>query len=352
MKLTMVARDLAPSRAFGLIEKELAARGVEIASYLGCGKPLSGTLEQIREDVKGSSLVLLGFSSSPELSKEEIFAAQEAVSAGAPYGFYSDIYGAANRPWFEPLREKTRFVFMMSQKDADQARLIFPNADIVVSGNPILENAFFPPHSYGQMRSSLGIAKDELLIVCPGGKNMIANILHFGGVVEAVARFEDRRRWKIFFLLHPGDPQKPDDYADLEIVEGVAARIVPASEIAAIDAIVACDIMVSCFSTAGIEAACQRKPVIDYVSKVNLARLKKQTGADRWHPCEQGASREVSGNPIELSEALIDLLFGDDFRRMRARQEACYPIPAHRGAGVKIMTETLLKLSTELKNSD
>lgn len=348
MKITMVARDVAPSKALDLVKKELLTKGVDVSAYLGNGKPFAVASEIILKEIKTSDLVLLGMSSLPELAKEELLAANEAIRCGVPYGFYADLYGCANRSWFENVRANARFVFSISEEEAEKIRLIFPNAEIVASGNPVLEGAFFPSKSYEQVRKEQNIQKDELLIYCTAGKDLESNRIHFQGLVEAVSSFSDQNRWQIFFMLHPGDRNDPNAYADFTKAYNIKAKLVCSDKspaLSPLDVIVACDFMSASCSTSGIEAACQRKPVADFLHTVVVKRLLEQTGSDRWYPCELGISRPVMGSSMELANAMRDLLFGDGFKEMRARQEICFPAPKMRGVVVRVMADNLVNFS-------
>ncbi len=351
-KATLVARDLAPSRTLDLVKADLSAKGVTVSAYLGHGKPLASSAEQVSVDVRNSQCLFLGMSCSSDLAKEEIASAKEAIVAGVPYGFYADTFGTSSRAWFEPLREKARFVFVMSEEEAKATRRLFPNAEVVASGNPVLEEPFFFSGSPAETRRLLSMSAEDLLLYCTAGKDLEVNRAHFSAVMQAVSRLEDWRRWKIFFMLHPGDQNSPTAYQDIlsgDEGERVVARLMPAQDLKAmglksLDMIAVCDLMVAAVSTAGIEAACLRKPVIDFFSPAGLKRMKEQTGSDVWPPCEFGISRPVMGDSIELSRAIQDLMAPGGFNAMRARQKACFPAPKERGAAVRIMTEVLTKL--------
>lgn len=349
MKVAMVARDAAPSRALGLVKNALLGRVVSVSSHIDLQTPLVNPLDKILDDVRDSNLLVLGMSCSPELAEEEISAAKGALSAGVPFGFYADLFGTSSRAWFATFREKARFVFVMSEEEAVMTRRIFPNAEVVASGNPILEGAFFVSRPAAETRSLLRVGSEDLMIYCTAGKDLEANRAHFKGVVEAIWRLAEQSHWIVFFMLHPKDKNDPSSYADFAQVEGVDARVVTVNEMKALDltfleAIAACDIMVASVSTSGVEAACLRKPVVDFLPPIVVQRMIEQTSSDVWPPCKFGVSRLVMGDPDELTLAIRDLMFGDGFRAMRARQEACFPVPQVRGAAVKTMTETLLKM--------
>ncbi len=346
--ITMVARDLAPSRAFEMMKAKLEDRGVRVAPYLGGGKPLPGSMSQIVSDIANSKLLLLGMSSSAELAKEEVEAAGIAMENGVPFGFYADIFGTSSRAWFAPFREKANFVFVLSEVEAEMTRKLFPNAEVIATGNPVIESSFWPAKSALVTRRTLGVVDDsDLLLYCTAGKDLEVNRLHFKAVVDAVSSLWDRKIFKIFFMLHPGDQNIPSAYEDAIRAEGVQARLMQGKDIKAIgfsslDVIGACDLMVAAASTSGIEAACLRKPVIDFFSPPGLKRMKEQTGSDTWPPCEFGISRPAFC-ASHIANAIPDLL-GGGFSEMRAKQEAYFPTPAEPGQAVRKMTASLLQI--------
>jgi len=346
VRLTMVARDVAPSRAFELVGGKLGNR-VDVARHLGHGKPLSSLPEKIVEDVQNSNLVLLGMSCSEDLAKEELLAAKVANMAGVPYGFYADMFGCSAREWFAPFRQFANFIFVLSEEEAWKTRPLFPNAEIVVSGNPVIEESFWSAKKAEETRALLGINAGDLLMYVTAGKDLEVNKAHFSAVLAAVASLPDRDRWVVQFMLHPGDQNHTSHYLKL-LPRGLIAFLNSAAFIkglglSALDVIAACDLMVASVSTSGIEAACLRKPVIDNLPPLSVARMKEQTGSDIWPPCEFGISRAVMGDPAELAKAIQELMAPGGFDEMRARQEACFPAPEERDAAVKIMTESLLR---------
>ena len=347
MKVTMVARDLAPSRALEMVRQKLSERGIEVSAHLGGGKPLVSSSDQIESDVQNSNLLFLGMSCSPELAKEEIGATKVAVEHGVRFGFYADLFGTSSRTFFTPFRGQTSFVFVISEEEAKSTRRLFPNAEVVPSGNPVLEGAFTVLKSNAEVRALFGLEEKDLLMYCTAGKDLEVNRLHFRAVVEAVSLLCTKERWKIFFMLHPGDQNPPSAYEDFIQTEGIWVRLISSKDVkvkglASLDLISACDLMIAAVSTSGIEAACLRKPVIDFFSEPGLKRMREQTGYEVWPPVAFGVSR-AAHNCQELACAIDDLM-SSGFNAMRVRQEACFPKPATADAAVKSMTDTIMKI--------
>lgn len=347
MKTVMIARDLAPSKAFELLPEELMVKTIlQNISHLGYGRPFKDSLEDILEDVASSDLLLLGMSSSVELAKEEVAAGKLAKKLGIPYGFYADIFNCHNRPWFADLRNDARFLFVINEDEAEKSREVFPNAEIIVSGNPLGESFFFPKRNYSEVRNKLGVNDDEVMIMCPAGKNLTVNVLHFGGVIEAVHTLHhESLKYKVFLALHPGDPNEPSTYEDLVAFSKVPVCLITNDIMSPSDLLVGSDLVIESASTICIEAACQRKPVISFFTEIALKRMEEISGTRNWDPCEKGISEAVYGNSKKLSSIIPYILSNEGFTQMRQNQEETYPEPKRKGVAVYLITETLKKLA-------
>lgn len=242
-RVFLVGVDTAPILAFKKLSEYLCSQGICIIDSL------SGSDE--------ADVVLIGMSSSLELAQKEISAAQECCKRGVSFGFYSDTFGTFRRPWFTEYRDKASFLFVVNEDEARSAKELFSNAQIVVSGNPLWGNFFFPKYSRGEVRSRLGVGEDDRMILCPAGKNLTANILHLGGVIEAVSRLDKNpSRYKVFFSKHPGDLNSIDVYGDLVKYSRSLVRVVTKEEFLGSDMIPGADVVIESASTMGIEAAC------------------------------------------------------------------------------------------------
>jgi hypothetical protein len=297
-----------------------------INAFLGQGKPLAISIPEIETAIKKASAVLLGMSSSLELAKEEIAAGRKAAELGIPFGFYADTYGVYKRPWFKDLREQTSFIFVINENEGRGAKEIFPHAKIIISGNPAWEDFCSPKYSYKEVRINLGIESNEKMVLSPGGKLAISNILLWGAVIEAahspiLAPFS----LKIFLATHPGDPNPPEIYSDLEKFSRIPVKIIPSQNIKISDLVPGCDILIESYTTTGIEAAHQRKPVIDFFTEIALNRLQSMTGTRNWELCDLGAAEPVYGCSLNLANSMARLLTRDGFAPMKQQQEEIYP---------------------------
>ena len=113
MKVVLVARDAAPSRAFSKLAPVLQESGFDADLLVGDGKPLiEGEIINL---VERANIVVLGMSSSENLARPEILAGETAKKWGIPYGFYGDVRRCWARAragaWFEDLASRTSFYF-------------------------------------------------------------------------------------------------------------------------------------------------------------------------------------------------------------------------------------------------
>lgn len=345
MKVVLLAHDVAPSQALKMIEKELMTRDLSVWSYLGNGGEITADPSDIAATIRNSDVVLLGMSSSEKLATEEIAAAEAALEHRTPYGFYADIYKCVRRPWFERVREGASFVFVINSDEATAARELFPNAKVVISGNPLWEDFFMPKRPREEVREKLEVASDETMVLCPGGKSAVVNILHWGGVIEALSDLStDPKHWKIFLALHPGDKTPPDFYQDLVTHSRVPAKIVAKEFLSSSEMLSGCDLVIESCSTIGIEAACLRKPVISYLSEIALGRLEKGSGSRSWELCVLGVAEEVRGEPMQLANCVGNLLDYGGAASLLVRQAEVYPEPPERGSAVRKMIATLAEI--------
>jgi len=118
-------------------------------------------------------------------------------------------------------------------------------------------------------------------------------------------------------------------------------------EIPTSDMIPGCDILIESASTAGIEAACQRVPVVDYFTDIAINRLEASGGSRTWKPCELGVAIETRdiGN---LRGVISGLLSGNYIaKKMKKRQEIIFCKPFKRGSVAKTIADTLISFANQ-----
>lgn len=389
MNVVLVAKDVAPSSAFERLELELTKQSIRSFSFLrGIDRRAeAGNAELSMETwMEHCDVVLLGMSSSEKLAEIEIRAAEEAVKWNIPFGLYADTYGVINRGWLAHLRDKASFVFVINEEEGKKARGLYPNAKVVITGNPMWEDFCTPKLSREEVRQRLGVSDEQKMVLCSGGKNLAVNMLHWGGVIEAFSKKSAPKDYKVFLSVHPGD--KPAEEIkkiqklvaesnldlDKDVVDQLIDRLVKTAEASYLahyndlvryskrvpvkvvtkdfmsgpDMLPGADLVIESASTLGIEAAFQRIPVISSFWEVALARIEESCGSRDWELCDSGAALRVDGDPNQLLYFIQDLLLSGSLANgfgMKERQAEAYPMPPEKGAAVRMMAETLIELA-------
>ena len=360
-RIVMVGRDKAPSEAFERVRVKL--EGHDVVAYLGHGDPIKGTLEEIKAAASGADVLLCGMSSSPKLVAEEISAIISASTNGVPVVLYADTHGAVSRAWFEGVRDRVSTVLVVSHKEAENARLLFPNAALVLSGNPAVEESYFPKITREQARNKFGVREEEKLMLIPGYKFPAVTIPTVIAAINAVDMLPETNFYMIV-SVHPGDEAwkaNPDfydtfikyfteckevtDLANLRWTVTCGKHPNEERRIATSDILPGADILVATMSTEEQKAACQRSPVVEYLTAVDLDRMEKNFGTRDWECCEQGVAEKVFGDHAELAAAIDELLNPTSANSisMRQAQKLHYPKPSEPGYALRVMAETVLK---------
>lgn len=367
-KVVMVGRDKALSEAFDVLKPRLEGAGV--VAYLGHGDPIKASTEEIEASVRSADVLLCGMSSSSTLVKDELAAIVAASAAGVPVVLYADQHGRVKSEWFVSVRNLVNAVLVVGRKEVTDARDVFPNAEVVLSGNPSVEESHFPKTTKEWARERLGVYGDEKVILIPGYKFPAVSMPTVFATLDALNIIRRRSSQKFFLVvsLHPGDDAfktNPDAYAMLisyffnrevtDLADTLRVRVTcskaPNEEnrIATSDILPGADIMVVTLSTEEEKAACQRIPCVHYLTATDLDRMEKNFGSRTWTRANLGISWEVFANHAELAEAIEELLDPDSMEiyDMRQAQETHYPRPTERGATLRIMTETVLKYASK-----
>ena len=198
------------------------------------------------------------------------------------------------------------------------------------------------------MRQKLGITDKQKMILAPGGKCLAQNMLLFGGVIEAANSMHIGQI--VVLTLHPGDTNPSEIYADLVKYSRTPVLVIPKEMLSGPEMIPGCDVVVQSGSTIGIEAACQRKPVIEYLTYVGLGNWERQTGSRKMETIELGIARVASaslGRGVDdmtyFVEALTNSQSGLGPQLMR-QQKKVFPQPAEKGAAVKTIISALREI--------
>lgn len=343
--IVLVANDAAPSQILDLISNMLMenCRYLQIYPFLACGKDFPSDLEVILSHVSSARAVVVGMSSSEELAKEEIAVAKEALEIGIPVFCCSDTFGL--RPHFDVvLSNRITTLFCINQKQAEQARKKYPNLKVVVTGNPMWEKFFFQMSSRAQSRTWLKVTPNDTVILCPGGKDTIVNIIHFNAAIECCGV---DKSCHLIISTHPGDKTPPHVYQSLVdfAPSNVKVRIISTEFLSATEILSGADCVFSSASTIDIEALCRDIPIpiISFLSPIAKRRLKKVTGSDKYELVEMSVAYEYGYNSnLDLHCLIHEWKHLGESSDYILRVRRHFSIPEKRGVVIDKMVSAIL----------
>lgn len=367
-KVVMVGRDKAPSDAFEKLVQPLDADGYAVKKYLGHGDLIKASVDDIAAEITGADVLLCGMSSSPKLAVEEFAAVRAAHNAGVSILLYADTHGAVKRLWFTDVRELVNGIFVVSHKEAEDARALFSsvrNDGVILSGNPSVEEAFFPKVTRQWMRERLGVREDEKVILIPGYKFPAVTLPTVIATMDALDMVPD---YKFFMVVsvHPGDDvwkadnhvynKLIDYFLNMREVTDLADRLrvrVTCSKhlneedrIATSDILPGADVVVATMTTEEQKAACQRIPVVEYLTSIDLDRMEKNFGRREWESCVQGIAVKVFADHKHLAKVIELFLTPMGRELLRRAQEFHYPKPKEPGHALGVMVETIKRYAS------
>ncbi len=282
----MIGRDKAPSHAFEMLRARL--RDMEVTSFLGHGDPIKATIGDIEAAVRKADVLLSGMSSSPELVREELAAINCAASAGVPVVLYADQPGRLRSVWFHPVRGLVDAMLVVHPSEIEDAKSLFPrlrtDENVIVSGNPVVETAFFPKTDKGLVRKTLGVREDETVILVQGYKFPAVSLLTIFATIDALNMVRHRTGKKFFLAvsLHPGDSvfkAKTQSLGaliqhflakELTDLGGFLRYSFTGDRLNTVALLPGMDLVVTTQSTIEEMAACQRIPVVHHLTSIAL----------------------------------------------------------------------------------
>ena len=368
MKITFIGRDVAPSRAFSMVKERFS--GDAVCAFLGDGKPIASGLDEIIGAVRTSDILISGMSSAPYLVEEELAAITAADFAHVPVILYADTHNSAGRPWFEGVRKCVSAIWVVSQKEARQAKEIFglPEDRVILSGNPVVEKSFYPEISREESRRRIGVKEGEHLILSSGYKYPSITLPTLIAIVQAAVHLEaqgSQLKLCVVASIHPGDDAFRAntgfyngimDYflyneavADLKNLrfriccsrDIEEENLIPTEEI-----LPGADLLISTLSTTDQEAAAQRIPVIEFFTPLAMSRMQKNFSTQKWETCEQGVAYEVFDDTRRLAQLVYQVLWNGVSDAMRHAQEEHYTKPKKKA--LDVMEETIRSFSKKL----
>ena len=336
----LIGHDVQPSMAFTDLGRELCTRGLRVLTGVMSGKDRQQVGANL---VQASRCVVIGMSSSPQWAQVEVAAAQAAMEADVPFGFYSDIFRCHRRAWFEPFRAKASFVFAFNQAEVSDAQSYFPKAKIVATGNPTHVSYFTRSMSAEDVEKIIAADSDAFVVFVSCSKHLKITLELLDAAVAACGGLD---RVRIVAGLHPGDQNPVEAYMAHAAEMGAQVTFVTKKELTGPQALCRANLLIESTGSLGIEAACKRIPVVNFLTPTSLELLVQETGAPEWPPCMHGTSIRVDNDPQRLRDYVVLLHSGQKLPDLTRRQEEIYPQPAIPGSSqsIKIMADTVGQL--------
>lgn len=304
-KILLVAHDTASTVAFNKLWFHLRKHDFEVESVLlNAGKVPLPSENELDRKIKWADITCIGMSAPEKNAFVELEAAQMCSWQDRKFGFYADTHSAWTRPHFSKFRERANFLFVVNDAEVVAAKELWPTTKIVNTGNP-LWGEYFKPVERNMKREVLMLAsEDTFVILCPGTKNAMHNMIVWSATIQAAAGIEDAF---VILTLHPGDKTPRDAYDSLvNFGKGIGVRVdIPPTEYKTDAFVPGADVVINGTSVR-VHAIARRIPVIDYYEPLSQAWLKKDTGSDHSYFASTGAVHSVYGkNWEELKAELL-----------------------------------------------
>ena len=342
-QVTIVANDIGGRNGLRLLGEFLEKQGIAVCWYLGSGDAIS-TSFGLTERIANSDAVICGMSSSEKLAAPEIMAANMAQQLGVPFCLFADSFNAHLKPYFNKWLYKAAALMVLNSAEAQKAREHLKDVKVVATGNPAWEKFFFPRFTREEVRDRLTIPEDCFVILSPGTKELVVNVLLWGGLLDAATPLDNAL---VLASVHPDDQSPIEEYdklADwsngrLQVV--VSDRDDPESMTGS-NMLPGADAVVDCCSTIAIEAACQRIPVITYAPEAAQIRRKKNGGSRAWEPAEMGITQFRDGLKAVYNLACdLRSIAVREFNLVKRKQEEFFPLYPKPGETVKKMAAVI-----------
>ena len=348
VKIVCVARDISPTRALTALSKELISLGHECDLYVGEGNggqnlsppefpPCNAFME---DSIRDAVLILVGMSSSPELSLRELRALEKAESCGKKYGMFSDSRSCwQGRVWFNRFKPGADLLFVTTDEEVTSARKQFPKAVIVATSHPSHEGEDQPKFNRGEARKIFGTAANEWAVCLFGSKNEILNMELLNCVKQALSMlYIADPRLKIIYGPHPGDRVGRDKSWQFYKSVLPEAEIMDPSNVKMSQCLLGADLVLTVSSNVILECAYGRIPVVGLLTPEAVKMRGLDFGCLGFPEEEQQGIVKIVKYPEELAEDIFRRLLNcDRFPEIRSAQRANYPARPDTGKSVRLM---------------
>ncbi len=324
-----------------------------IVGFLGRSRPISASVsvEVLQNTAQDADAVWSATSSDPKQALAEVFTVSTAGNENPPVPVF--LYAVSSLELFVSVLRYVNGVFFVNGEEAENAKRagVFPShTRFITSGDPKQESLFDIRFAKETVRRKLGIPQDATVILCPGTETLAVNVALFAAALDAAKTIEsedDKRKCFIVASLPLWDLNDRKHYEEIAALGKTPFRIVGKSEMDINDIVPCADVLFDASSSAGIRAACLRKPIVALTNELTLGFMERGTRRRSWELIKKGCSVNAT-NGHEAGRAIAQLLnFTIVYDEMKMRQEQAFPRPPEIGEAARIMGDTLVAAARE-----
>ena len=299
--ISLMACDVGPCQSFMAIQQELSQRGIPVMSRFGHGvDAIQATESSMQDFLQGSTVALFGMSSNAARAEIEFTYAAKALDMGIPVFLFADIYLGYKRFSFKDLFPRIAGLFVIDHEEGAEALSLYPSLRVLPYGNPAWQQFINPPLTASPKE---GVCT----VLGVGTKNIVVDALLWSTLISAAMIC--KIPVEVCLAPHPGGKYPGEFLQALKQTAGCPVRLREPDETTS-GLLQAANVVVSSYSTIGIEAVCQNKGVIDFMTSVAVNKWLALTGTTVWQPLERGLSLVNSGDVNQLADQIQTLYRG------------------------------------------
>lgn len=320
--IVLVAADYGESLIAKGLMQVLREEGFTVHALLGEGKkPSPFTEETIARTVVLADTTIVFTTDDTGI---EVMAAKAAMRSHGKLVLASLGYRSWKKEEFIPFRKYANTLFVMDEVEAKEAKALYPNANIIATGDPLCEELSKQTKTREEVRSALKVTSKECLVLVAGEKEVNINIPLGVAVIEALLRMSLPELYHVVFTIHPGHTPltKQSDASDLinfyenqlgkyspRVRVSVSMKDVPFG-IGTPEMVAGADIVIGTNSMVQVQAAYQRIPAAGMPFAAAWRGVTLPPTQHGWWPYyDKWVVHPVySLSPLELSECIGKLI--------------------------------------------
>ena len=351
-----VGYDTSPSNVLGEAYRAMREPAKQEKFLLAGDTTFQPSRQHLREKIAQHGAVIVGTSSPGRNAHVEIMALELGIELGLKLVVVEDTFFSALRIKDKELRLKVDLICVISLIEVGEIKDAFPNARVVVVGNPMWDSYFKPAHRQ-TARNFIDASDNHFVVGVFGTKttgiNMALAVPTLIGLRDTI--LPDKLEPFFVFGPHPGenDPKRgaiavhPDVYRQLAFLVGDMKFVVLPPEVKADTVIPGLNAVVDYGnSSAGIHAIARRIPLLSMMVPGAREFLLQEIGRKQSITTAASASLEItSGTPQELSGALQAFARWKHETNTRLAQEK-FLAPRTEGESARLIAEAIESLES------